>query len=140
LGNDLTCQAAAFSRDTSATLTDHILRNVASNEMQDSNIRIMLRPLAVAACIALMTLAGVFFLVQRHYNHSESEISETAATFRNLMGQDLSSGLSRLVEKPLTGELQNIVDDTESAAHFLLTCVAVLDSQSPMLDDNVPTR
>lgn len=125
LAEDLRREVAAFSRDTPAKLSERIMRNVAGTETQTSNIRILLRPIAVAACIALIALASVFVSVQRRHIQHKNEIAKTVATFRNLVGRDLSPELAELVEKPLAGELQNIVRDTESAARFLWTCVAV---------------
>jgi hypothetical protein len=46
-------------------------------------------------------------------------------TVQRLVEEDPASGLAALLEKPLANELQNLVDDTESAVRFLLTCVAV---------------
>jgi hypothetical protein len=73
----------------------------------------------------LIALASVFFLAQRRHIQRKNEIDKTIATFRNLVGHDLSPGLAELVEKPLAGELQNIVRGGESAARFLWACVAV---------------
>lgn len=124
LGDDLARQAAALSRDIPATLTDRILRNVAGNKIQSSSMGIRFRPLAVAACVALVSLACVFFLVKGHHNNRRDEINETAAILRSFVALEQSPRLAALVEEPLVGELQNIIDDTESAARFLWTCAA----------------
>jgi len=115
-----------FSEDLSReSLSKRILEGVGSGKPKTYRVRSKLRPVAAAACIALIIAAGVLLVARRRPNRSAEETEQPAARLVNLVGQDPSGTAAELLEEPLATEWQNIVEDTESAVRFLLACVPV---------------
>jgi predicted anti-sigma-YlaC factor YlaD len=125
LGEDLPREAAGMRDKIPTSLSKRILEGVGSGKPKTYRVRSKLRPVAAAACIALIIAAGVLLVARRRPNRSAEETEQPAARLVNLVGQDPSGTAAELLEEPLATEWQNIVEDTESAVRFLLACVPV---------------
>ncbi len=118
-------EAAGLRDRISASLSKRILEGVGSEKPKTYKVRSKLRPIAAAACIALIISAGVLLVARRRPNRAADETEQPATGLVKLVGQEPSGRVAELFEEPLATELQNIVEDTESAVRFLLACVPV---------------
>ena len=125
LGKTLAREATVFRQNIPVLLSKRIQTAIAEPKLRRYAIRTRFWPVAVAAGITLVILASVLVLARRHYVQREVGTDGQIPSIRELAGQNLLSPLPALLEKPLTDELNNLMDDTESAVRFLITCVAV---------------
>jgi len=132
LSKDLRKQVHVFDRPLSAERTQAIQAAVRGGPAKTRSVTLWWRPIAAAACIALITCASIFILA-RHRQNQEPRNPSTAGVER-VITQNVPGAWSALIEKPLTDEMRNIVEDTETAARFLYACVAVDITNRP------PTR
>jgi len=119
---------AAISDDEIARrLSARIPRAIPYPQVKMQKVGIRLWPAAVAACIALIVLAGALFLTRYRDGRVSGggEVGTEIQAVRNLVGGDFAGAWSGLVEKPLEDEMEKLQEDTESAVRFLVTCVAV---------------
>lgn len=89
--------------------------------------------MVAAACVALLILTAVVFLVTQRKGRDNAQPSQTqmAIAIQELravyeqVGQDLTITWPAVIEEPLASELDSLANDTESAVRFLVACVAV---------------
>lgn len=82
------------------------------------------RPVVAAACVAIALLLGVFFLALPQDEPPTPEPGRILGLYK-LMDDGHPTAWAGLVEKPLTDEIENLAEGTESAVRFLVACVAV---------------
>lgn len=127
--------ASILASEASEGLSTRTLTALSRGQIETYKVKVKLWPILAAACVAVIILAGVLFLVgRRHPKNTENEpvIAELPSIFtpyKMLVGEpgkeNLPTVWSGLVEKPLANELDNLVDNTESSVRFLVACVAV---------------
>jgi len=81
--------------------------------------------LAAAACLAVAALIGVPAAMRTNRSAPPTDAQVPTIT---LTGADLKTW-TRLVERPLASELENLASDTESGVRFVVACLDV----SPVL-------
>jgi hypothetical protein len=84
-----------------------------------------MQSMAAAACVGLLVLMAVLFLVVPRDERVDKPYNPPLKEIRNLVGQDFSQAWPPLIEKPLASELKGLTNDTESAVRFLVACVTV---------------
>jgi len=84
-----------------------------------------------AACVAVALLIGIMTLMRT--DRSAPPTIRPVPTV-NLTGADLKTW-TRLVERPLANELENLASDTESGVRFVVACLDV----SPVLREPSPS-
>jgi len=99
---------------------EQITQNIALSSKRPHHKSVKLGYFAAAACIVLAVTAAVVFM-SRPPEHQTAE--EQAISINDLLGSDLQTTWSGLLEEPLTGEMKNLASDTESAVRFLVACV-----------------
>ena len=77
--------------------------------------------LAAAACLALAALIGVRAMMR---TQPPPPPADQPVPTINLTGADLKTW-TRLVERPLASELENLASDTESGVRFVASCLNV---------------
>jgi len=127
LADGLRGKAAVSNDGTSRRLSKRVLRVVPYRQTAVRKVSIRLWPVAAAACIALVVLAGVLFLAkyQREQIGREGVPGTEIQVVRSLVGGDFAGAWSGVVERPLAEEMEKLEGNTESAVRFLVTCVAV---------------
>jgi hypothetical protein len=123
LSKDLRKQVHVFDRPLSAERTQAIQAAVRGGPAKTRSVTLWWRPIAAAACIALITCASIFIFAKRRQSREPTDPGMTGLA--QVVGQDLAGAWTALLEKPLADEMRNIVEDTETAARFLYACVAV---------------
>ena len=137
LGEGLTREATISSEEVSERLSARILTAMHLRRTETYKVRMRLRPMVAAACVALIVLTGVLLLLRQpekqqpnQYEQAVKVIRDIVVSADNLAGGSLvkeqfPAGWPGLIEEPLANELNNLADDTESALRFLVACVAV---------------
>ena len=125
LGECLTREATVSKPWVSKHPPEHILAAMPRRRTETHRLRLKLRPMIAAACVALLILTAVFFLLERRDERGVTQYSRPLEELRNLVGQDFTKAWPQLIERPLADELENLTDNTESAVRFLVACVAV---------------
>jgi len=82
------------------------------------------RPVIAAACIAVAALLGTLFLTLNQNEPPAPEPQRLGGIY-NLIDEDLPKAWAGFVKKPLTDEIENLTEGTESAVRFLVACVTV---------------
>lgn len=114
------------SSTSAARLSERVAASVGALQQREVHTRVRLRPLLAAACVTLLLLAGAFTALRRHGGQGvKPERAKPVSGLIALVTEDLPFGWSQMIEVPLTGELRNLTDDTESAVRFLVACVPV---------------
>ena len=129
LAKDLRHEAATVSHEGACeALSGRILAVVTQRRRETYKVRIKLWPIVTAASVGLIVLTSVLFLAGRHDDRTVSTFVDPNLQVRplpNLASRNLPQAWPQLIEKPLASEIQNLVDDTESAVRFLVACVAM---------------
>ncbi|MBN2269666.1 MAG: hypothetical protein JXN61_03575 [Sedimentisphaerales bacterium] len=87
------------------------------------------RPALAAACIAVAALIGVQFMTSSP-NEPPVAVPARIDGLYKLMGDGHPTAWAGFVEKPLAEEIENLTQNTESAARFLVACVKVQPTQA----------
>lgn len=87
------------------------------------------RPALAAACIAVAALIGVLFLTSSP-NEPPVAVPARIDGLYKLMGDGHPTAWAGFVERPLADEIENLTQNTESAARFLVACVRVDPTQA----------
>ncbi len=129
LAEDLKREAAIVGHERGReAFSGHILTVVTQRRCKTYKVRIKLWPIVTAASLSLIVLTSVLFLAGRNDDQAVSTSVDPNLPVRplpNLASRNLPQAWPQLIEKPLASEIQNLVDDTESAVRFLVACVAV---------------
>jgi len=127
LAYGLRSEAAVSDGRIPPRLNERILMAVPYRRAGTQKIAVRLWPVAVAACVALVVLLAVLFVSKRQEGRTagEGDMPTPIQVVGDLMKGDFTGTWSRLIEKPLGGELQNLENNTESAVRFLVACVTV---------------
>jgi len=127
LGQGLTREAAISNEEVSERLSNRILMAMPHRRTEAYKVRMKMRPMVAAACVALIVLMVVLFLAVRRdgQDTNPSGRVEPVAALRALVGENFPAGWPGLINEPLANELNNLTNDTESALRFLVACVAV---------------
>jgi len=121
LGDRLKAEAMDLS-SACEPRTDRIIDGLSGPSKRRRYVRVRLKRLAAAACIALAAAVGIMFI---------SELPEPrppagpAMSISDLLGTDLEATWAGLVEEPLAGEMKSLANDTESVIRFLVARVDV---------------
>ncbi len=101
-------------------MTEQITRAVAEPPRRRAPISTSLK-LAAAACLAVAALIGVHTMMQ-----TERPVppADRNVPIVDLTGADLKTW-TRLVERPLASEWENLASDTESGVRFVASCLNV---------------
>ena len=118
----LKCDTDNLSAERPSEYTQRVIAAIPErpgiNERQ-----VRLRPLAIAACIGLLFMSvAVFFAVRPE--RAMQRPSQTPAV-QQIPAGDILDVLNRPLADPLSGELNQITDEAESAVKFLVACVNV---------------
>jgi len=129
LADDLRREAAIVSHEGGCeVLSGRILAAVTCRRRETYKVGIKLWPIITAACVGLIVLTSVLFLVGHHDDRAVPTSSPPTPPVRRLpsfASRNLPKSWPRLIETPLASEFKNIMYDTESAVRFLIACVAV---------------
>ena len=125
LGDALRRRAADFDEHLPA----HFARRVfdAASPEAGPTLRLPVRrfrPVLAAACILIVaSLAAVLLTV----GHEDPKIDppDISLDIPSIMNDGRPAAWAGLVKKPLSDELENVTNGTESAVRFLVACVAV---------------
>jgi len=138
LAERLPVQAELLSAEIPARVHGEVSRMI-SQEMKPEKKEAGYRRRMVAAAAVLIVWLGVIaiaLLREKPVRVADSdEYVEASRKLREifaadgLMQENLVESLPGLLERPVSGELRNIADETESAVRFLLACLTV---QNPM--------
>jgi hypothetical protein len=133
-----TCQSLAEDLRREAAIASHkggcealsggILAAVTRRRRETYKVAIKLWPIVTAASVGLVVLASALFLPGRHDNGAVAPSNPprpTVTPLPRLASRSLPQAWPQAIEKPLAGEMKNLMDDTESAVRFLVTCVAM---------------
>jgi len=101
-------------------VTDQISRALAEPPRRRVPISTGLK-LATAACLALAALIGVRAMIR---TERPAPPTDRPVPTVNLTGADLKTW-TRLVERPLASEWENLASDTESGVRFVASCLNV---------------
>jgi predicted anti-sigma-YlaC factor YlaD len=127
-------QEEAISNDRiSRRLNKRILRAIPARRAETHKVGMKFWVSAAAACMVLIFLIGALLLVLQKEGRDNIETEKTQMavaiqelrTVYNNVGRDLPTNWPKVIEKPLTGELKSLTNDTESAVRFLVACVSV---------------
>ncbi len=137
LGEGLTREATISNEEVSERLSARVLTAMHLRRTETYKVRMRLRPMVAAACVALIVLTGVLLLLRQPEKQQPNQYEKAVKVIRdivvsadnlaggNLVKEQLPAGWPGLIEEPLANELNNLADDTESALRFLAACVAV---------------
>lgn len=129
LAEDLKREVAIVTHErVCEALSGRVLAAVKRRRGKTYIVRVKLWPIATAASIGLIVLTSFLFLAGRHDDRTVSISIDPNTPQRplpNLASWSLPQAWPQLIEKPLTGEAKNLVDDAESAVRFLLTCLSM---------------
>ena len=129
LAEDLRREAAIVGHERGReALSGRILAVVTQRQRETYKVRIKLWPIVTAASLSLIVLTSVLFLAGRNDDQAVSTSVDPNLPVQplpNLASQNLPKAWPQLIERPLTAEMKNLVDDTESAVRFLVACVSV---------------
>lgn len=127
LGKGLAREAAISNEEVSERLSNRILMAMPHRQTEAYKVRMKMRPMVAAACVALIVLTGVLFLAVRRNGQDTNPSGrvEPIAALRDLVGENFAAKWPGLIKEPLANELNNLTNDTESALRFLVACVAV---------------
>jgi hypothetical protein len=118
-------------------LGGRIMEAVAARKLEGYKLRIRFRVAAVAASVALILLGGALFLAAQRNAQGPGRLDQGSISdvLGRLAVDDASAEWSQVVETALAGEIRNLTYDAESAAEFLVACVAV-DPTSSQIQGN----
>ncbi len=127
LGEGLTREAAISNEEVSERLSARVPKVMSRRRIDTYTVRLRLRPIVAAACVALIALMVVLFLAVRRDGQDAGPTGpvEPIAELRALAGDNFPAVWPGLIKEPLANELNNLTNDTESALRFLVACVAV---------------
>jgi predicted anti-sigma-YlaC factor YlaD len=133
LGEHLRHEEEISNDRMSRWLSKRILRAILVRRTETHKVGMKLWTVAAAACLVLIVLIGALLLVLQKDGRDNVETEKTQMavaiqelrTVYNNVGRDLPTTWPKVIEQPLTGELESLADDTESAVRFLVACVSV---------------
>ena len=117
-------EAAALDNKLPGPLRRRILTAATVRGANAPGITISLRPAIAAACVAVAVLLGAL-LLRPPENEPPTVNPPQFGGLHNLVDAELPTVWAGYLQRPLTDEIENIADDTESAVRFLVACVAV---------------
>lgn len=132
LAEGLTSQAHVSFPEIPTRLHDRISESISGDRQPILRSRSFVRRRFVVACAAAVIMLGVvlgtiiFGGISRRAN-----TANTIATLQSIFGTEglpvtsLPESLGGVLERPLSGEIRNLADQTESAVEFLVACVTV---------------
>lgn len=127
LGEGLKREAAGFDEDLPVHFARRVLDAAPDGADTDKTYKLpgrRLRPALAAACIVVVASLGTVFLTLNQNEPTPDGAAQIAGVYR-LMDDGHPTAWASLVEKPLSNELDNLAEGTESAVRFLVACVAV---------------
>lgn len=132
LGEQLSLEAALTCPDVPAQLCQRIALTVSSSNRKTPKPPFGIRRRVAAACVAAAVLMTALFTVTAHRrNDSDLEVAPASAMLQSIFYTDemtvdnLPESVGGFVERPLTGQLETIAKQTESAVKFLIACTTV---------------
>lgn len=128
VGRSLQAEAAAL-KQAPRHVTQQISRALAEPSRRRAPMSAGLK--LAAACVAAAVLIGVMTLMR---TDRPAPPADRQVPTVNLTGADLKTW-TRLVERPLANELENLASDTESGVRFVVACLDV----SPVLREPSPS-
>lgn len=132
LANDLKREAPIVSHEGACeALSGRILATVTCRPRGTHKVRVKLWPIVTAASVGLIVLMSVLFLATRNDNGTVlssdpcSPPLDAPPSPPRWASRGLPQAWPQLIEKPLTSEMKNLVDDTGSAVRFLVACLSI---------------
>ena len=125
LGEGLRREAAGFDEDLPVQFARRVFDAAPAGAEQTSKLPgRRLRPVLAAACIVIVASLGAVFLTLNQDDPDPVERGRIGGVYR-LIDDGHPTAWAGLIEKPLSGELDNLAEGTESAVRFLVACVTV---------------
>ncbi len=133
LGERLSLEAALTCPDVPAQLRQRIALTVSSSNRKTPKPPFGVRRSVAAACVAAAVLITALFAVTAHRRGGDPhvEVAPVSATLQSIFYtnemtiDNLPESVGGFVERPLTGQLETIAKQTESAVKFLIACATV---------------
>ena len=133
LGERLSLEAALTCPDVPAQLRQRIALTVSSSNRKTPKPPFGIQRRVAAACVAAAVLMTALFAVTAHRrgSGSDAEVAPASAMLQSIFYTDemtvdnLPESVGGFVERPLTGQLETIAKQTESAVKFLIACTTV---------------
>ncbi len=133
IGERLSLEAAMTSPDIPAQLRQRITLTISNSNRKTSKPPFNIPRSVAAACVMAAVLMTALFAVTARRRSSDPDIAiaQASATLQSIFGaeeltvENLPESLGGFVERPLTGQLEAIARQTESAVKFLIACTTV---------------
>jgi len=125
LGEGLRSEAAAFDEDLPAQFAQRVFEAEPAGADQTYKFHgRRLRPVLAAACIVVVGSLVAVFLALSQDAPAPVEPPQISGIYR-LIDDGHPTAWAGLIERPLSDEIDNLAEGTESAVRFLVACVAV---------------
>ncbi len=133
IGERLSLEAAMTSPDIPAQLRQRIALTISNSNRKTSKPPVNIPRSVVAACVMAAVLMTALFAVtaRRRSPDPDIGIAQASATLQSIFHaeeltvENLPESPGGFVERPLTGQLEAIARQTESAVKFLIACTAI---------------
>jgi predicted anti-sigma-YlaC factor YlaD len=132
-------QAVVSSPEIPPRLRRRIVSTISVKRRMRTERASTIRLRVAAACMllaAVLGLAGIAVLNRGRESMPAADVGDTLKDVfatGQLAEEDLTVAIPSFLERPVSGELRNLADGTESAVQFLLACVTV-DNPMPQPD------
>lgn len=135
MGDALRRRAADFDERLPSNFARRVFDAAAAPDRQTLELPVRrLRPVLAAACVVLVASLAAFLLT---IDREDPEIVEPPRMhISRLLDEGRPAAWAGFVNKPLSEEIENLTNGTESAVRFLVACVAV----NPAKTDYKPTN
>jgi hypothetical protein len=131
MGETLKRQAAGFDEDLPANFAQRVFDAASAEGRQTFKLPVRwLRPVLIVASIAVIALLAVALLTFNK-DAPPSDSSKQFARVSRLMDDGNPTAWTGFVGRPLSKEIDNLTEGTESAVRFLVACVAVSPAKTP---------
>lgn len=130
LDKGLRSEAADFDEDLPVHFARRVFDAASAGAEQAFEISVRwFRPALAAACVVVVASLAAILLTVNHEGPTVAEPRRIDGISR-LMDDGRPTAWAGLVRKPLSDELDNVTQGTESAVRFLVACVAVNPSKT----------
>ncbi len=119
----LSRQSVVLNHKFSERINHRVVSATVKQTLLSQKARINWKPILTAASVAMIISLLILSLVTySNYKRKIRSSRELLIVVQNL-GDNVKAKWSQPIEQSLAGELQNLVNDTESAVRFLVACV-----------------
>jgi hypothetical protein len=125
LGEGLRREAAVFDEDLPSQFVQRVFDAVPVGADQTFKLPgRRLRPVLAVACIGIVASLAAVFLALSQNEPTPVDPTQISGIYR-LIDDGHPTAWAGFVEKPLSDEIDNLAEGTESAVRFLIACVTV---------------